>query len=80
MSNKKTKQHNREIRKKLLEDKIKQENPDLCFCKNPSYNENEVVGWTDPIDGFPYHNSTCYTEPIFVCKNCNKKIIESRAY
>ena len=44
--------------------------PDVDFEKD------EKVGYTEQINGFPYHNSTDYSLPIYICKRCGKKHIK----
>ena len=87
MSNKINKAKNREIRNNIsLSNEIK-ENPDWCFCPellglepDVDFENDEIIGKTYPIDGFPYHNSTGYTLPIYICKRCGKKISQSIVY
>jgi hypothetical protein len=77
MSNKK--QINKEIRAKYAKQEEIKQNPDLCFCDDPEY-DDEPIGQTEPVDGFPYWNSTGFTEPIYFCKKCGKKHIVKLAY
>ena len=87
MSNKITKLKNKEIRYKISKEKEIEENPDWCFCEelvglesDVDFDNDEIIGHTDPIDGYPYHNSTGYTLPIYVCKRCGKKTTQIIAY
>jgi len=87
MSNKITKEKNKEIRSKIALEKEIKENPEWCYCEELSelepdvdFENDEIIGYTDPVDGFPYHNSTGYTLPIYICKRCGKKISQSIVY
>jgi len=74
------KKRNKEIRAKhALKLEIAQ-NPDWCWCKenlgldpDVDYDKDKVIGETEPIDGFPYWNSTGFTQPLYLCKRCGKK-------
>lgn len=80
MSNKINKAKNRAIRDKIASEKEIEENPEWCFCSellgiesDVDCDNDNVIGHTDPIDGYPHPNSTGYTLPIYVCKRCGKK-------
>lgn len=72
MSSRTTKQKNRELQKKIEEEKYRLENPDECFCDEPEYDETTFFKLTDPIDGFPYWNSKGFQQSIYICKKCGK--------
>jgi hypothetical protein len=87
MSNKINKEKNREIRDKIALEKEIEENPDWCFCgellglePDVNFDSDEIIGHTEPINGFPYHNSIGYTLPIYICKRCSKKTSQSIVY
>ena len=70
--------NNKEIREKYrLEQEIK-DNPDWCYCYEllvlePDINEDEPIGETEPIDGYPCTECKGYTQKIYICKRCGKK-------
>lgn len=77
----KNKEKNKSIRKKLELEKEKEKYPDFCFCDGePDFDENNIVGYTDPIDGYPHSNSIGYTLPIYICKKCGNKVTQSIVY
>lgn len=87
MSNKLNKLKNRAIRENDALIKSMEENPDCCFCEEILGLESDVdcendekIGYTVPIDGYPHPNSIGYTLPIYICKRCGKKTTQSIVY
>lgn len=84
MSNKK---RNKEIRRKHELKLEIERNPDWCWCQETlglpadvDYENDFVIGQTEPIDGFPHPESTNYVLDIYKCKRCGKKHTISIAY
>lgn len=77
VSNKKAR--NKAIRDKCELEKNMKDNPDWCFCQEllglfSDFDSNDpIIGETEPIDGFPYWNSTGFKLNIYRCKRCGKK-------
>jgi hypothetical protein len=82
MSNKINKLKNKEIRRiaKLKQEML--ENPDWCFCEelfglesDVDWKNDEPIGKTEPIDGFPFPHSKRYSQEIYLCKRRGKEYI-----
>jgi hypothetical protein len=73
MSNRK--KINKAIRAKHSLEVEKQQNPDWCYCQKTEWETDNPIGETEPIDGFPYHNSKGYTQTIYRCNTCGKKFV-----
>lgn len=74
------KKRNKKIREKHELKLMIENNPDWCWCEeilskpaDVDYENDLVIGETEPIDGFPYYESKSYTLPLYKCKRCGKK-------
>ena len=73
----------RKAARKAVESKKRQEqmmndHPEWCYCeeilhKTADIDENNPIGQTEPVDGFPNWNSTGYTQNIYRCNRCGKQ-------
>lgn len=61
--------------------------PNDCYCFETlglepivDLNNDEIIDYTEPIDGFPYWNSTNFSETIYRCKRCEKNHTIKIAY
>jgi len=71
-------------RKAILAKKLKEqemlEHPEWCYCEVVLHKEADVdfendtpIGQTEPVDGFPRHNSKGFTQDIYRCKHCGRQ-------
>lgn len=81
------KEQNREIRNRIKLQKEISENPDWCYCHELLGLESDfdplmddIIERSEPVDGFPYWNSTNFSINIYRCKRCNKKTGLSPGY
>lgn len=53
------------------------ENPDMCFCDEPEYDESKPIGETEKIyySPYDYELKNPFSLPIYKCNKCNKKHI-----
>lgn len=73
----KKKKLNREIRLRYEKEKQIAENPDMCFCDEPEYDESKPIGETEKIyySPYDYELKNPFSLPIYKCNKCNKKHI-----
>lgn len=70
------KELNRQIRLKHKKEKEIEENPNLCFCDDPDYDEKQPIGNTEKIyySIYDYNRESPFSLPIYRCNKCGKKL------
>lgn len=71
------KEQNRQIRLKYEKEREIKENPNICFCDEPNYDENKPIGETEKVyySIYDYNRKKPFSLPIYKCNKCNKNYI-----
>jgi len=54
------------------------DNPYCCYCYDlvglySDIDDNNPIGETEPVDGYPFPTSIGFTQKIYICKRCGKE-------